>query len=182
MREVWRPVVGYEGLYEVSDQGRVRSLDRLLPQAPGAVCSGTRPHRGKVLKLALRPDGYYWTVGLSGHGRRRTRTVHSLVADAFLGPKPPGLFVCHGPAGSRVNTVENLRYGTPAENTADRRRDGTRVLGEAHPNARLTDAQALEVRRRVAAGETRLSLAKELGVSPNSIGRCVKKQSYAHLP
>jgi len=82
--ELWKPVVGYEGLYEVSDQGRVRSL-------PGERWNGQAMHKfkGRILKLHTGANIYYHVV-LSKNGKVKTCKVHQLVADAFL-PSCPGI-------------------------------------------------------------------------------------------
>lgn len=123
--EIWRSVVDYEGLYEVSNQGRIRSL-----------LSDNR----RILKQ--NPDTYgYMGVNLCKSGVKKHYT-HVMVASAFLGPRPKGKQVCHGPAGIKINIVKNLSYGSSSENGLDRRRDGTagcRVLrsdGIVFTNAR----------------------------------------------
>lgn len=111
--EHWRPVVGHEGSYEVSDQGRVRSIPHLIYRR------GHRPHMSKM--RVLRP-GYtagYALVNLPPSG---TRTVHTLVAEAFLGPCPSDQEVRHLNGDSRDSRAVNLAYGTHAENEADKRR------------------------------------------------------------
>lgn len=108
--ESWRAVVGLEGLYEVSDAGRVRNLRTL--------------RRGGVMKLSVGTDGYL-AVGLTRDGRQTTYRVHKLVAAAFIGPCPEGQEVRHWD-GDRANAaLSNLLYGTRAENIADQRRHGT---------------------------------------------------------
>lgn len=111
-RETWLPVVGWEGLYEVSDLGRVRRI--FLP-----------PYEGYRV-LRLHPDGYgYPSVGLSGRGKKARPKVHKLVAEAFLGPRPPGLEICHND-GDKTNAVpSNLRYDTRIANESDKRLHGT---------------------------------------------------------
>lgn len=118
MSEIWRPIIGYKDAYEVSSFGRVRSKNRIICRKNGvrATC------RGRVLKPGLGMNGYYWTVAL---GRGNTRTVHSLVAAAFLGSCPENQEILHGGSGSRDNRVENLYYGTHSQNSFDRYRDGT---------------------------------------------------------
>ena len=165
-----------------TEMGPPPLLDRLIQQADGAVCSGSYVRRGKVLSPCLSPDRFYWTVVLTREGRRKCYPIHQLVAPAFLGPRPEGLIVRHGTAGSYVNTPENLSYGTWKQNSEDRKRDGSVPVGERHPNAKISDEQALEVRRRVAAGELQKPLATEFGVSKKSISRCVRRETYAHLP
>lgn len=111
MDEIWLPVVEYEGLYEVSNLGRVRSLDRI------DVVS--RRLKGRVLKQALNSRGYLHVVLCNV--KPKTHLVHSLVAVSFIGPRPDGHDVCHGPAGKLDNSVENLSYGSRRKNSADDR-------------------------------------------------------------
>jgi hypothetical protein len=115
--EEWRAIPGYEGLYEVSDQGRVRSLDRDWgPDSRGR----RRPRRGKMLRPSTASG--YPVVVLAG---RSTRSVHSLVAEAFLGPRPSGLVVRHLNGDYLDPRAENLAYSTRKENAADMYLHGT---------------------------------------------------------
>lgn len=167
----WRPVVGYEGLYEVSDQGRVRSVDRKPAR-------GSR--RGRLLRLTAAGYGYL-SVSLHRNGRQQTATVHSLVADAFLGPRPDGMTVCHGPAGKLDNTPANLSYGTHAKNMGeDRRRDGTANTGVRNGQAKLDDEIVRECRVRAADGESLSALAREFGVTRAAMTKAVKGITWRH--
>ena len=118
--EQWKPVHGYEGIYEVSRHGRVRSVDRTVTYSDGRVCR----RKGKILRTTLDKYGYK-VVGLCNQGRQKTRTVHSLVAEAFIGTRPEGMEVCHNDGNKTNNHVDNLRYGTSRENALDRLRHGT---------------------------------------------------------
>ena len=118
-KEEWRPVVGYEGLYEVSSFGRVRSLDRQV----------RRPHTGpylkpgRILKLGTHRQGYRLAY-LAREGSERAVKVHRLVAEAFI-PNPQNKpCVLHGRNGVSDNSVQNLRWGTQSENNLDTVRDG----------------------------------------------------------
>ncbi|WP_211339176.1 NUMOD4 motif-containing HNH endonuclease [Salana multivorans] len=113
--ETWLPVVGYEGLYEVSDRGRVRSLDRL--SAAGA------PQRGRVLRPSIAKGGYPM-VSLYRDRGRSTRTVHRLVLLAFVGPEPEGAEACHRDGNPTNNALPNLYWGTHSENMHDAVRHG----------------------------------------------------------
>lgn len=121
MRERWLPVPGWDGLYEVSDLGRVRSLDRTVPHR----YSGQVTLRGRVLRQCPSPPFGYLLVNLSAGGIERTRYVHQLVAEAFHGPRPAGNEVRHGPGGMLDNSAANLCWGTPVANAQDKNRDGT---------------------------------------------------------
>ncbi|UOE45905.1 NUMOD4 motif-containing HNH endonuclease [Agromyces larvae] len=117
--EVWLPVQGYEGHYEVSDRGRVRSLDRYLTDVRGVV----RIARGKVLSPATAARGRI-VVNLHLDGVAKTHSVHRLVALAFLGAGSPGEVVRHLDDNPKNNVRENLEWGTESENMFDRVRNG----------------------------------------------------------
>lgn len=145
-REEWRPVAEFKGEYEVSDLGRVRSLDRII------ICrnsrgTGTheRRHRGRMLRPI--PDGHgYVTVKLGSSGGHH---IYVLVLEAFVGPRPEGLDGCHGPGGCSDDRLTNLSWGTRAKNNgADRWRDGTALAGARNHQAKLTWADVDEIRRR----------------------------------
>lgn len=125
--QTWRPAPGYEGYYEVSDQGEVRSVDRIVSSGRGA----RRPARGRVLRQWVDAHGYQ-TSSLSRDARRTRVKLHVLVAAAFLGPRPVGMDVCHGDGQQKNNRLDNLRYGSRSENNLDSVRHGT------HSRARRT--------------------------------------------
>lgn len=105
MTEIWKPCVGYAG-YEVSNLGNVRSEKQILSPATGS---------HGYLQVQLR--------------RGNVRTVHSLVLEAFVGPRPKGMEACHSD-GNKLNVnLENLRWDLPKGNAEDKRRHGTAVSG-----------------------------------------------------
>jgi hypothetical protein len=124
--EKWLPVVGREDAYEVSDRGRVRSLDRMVRAGGGRM----RITRGRVLKPWLRPPRGYPTVRLGPD--KNGSSIHTLVCEAFIGPRPPGCEVLHRDDDPTNNHVTNLRWGTRSENKLDS------VANGIHPNARKT--------------------------------------------
>lgn len=171
--EQWLPVVDWEGLYEVSDLGRIRSL-------PRRTATGVRG--GRILKPWLSTHGYL-VVSLCRSGYDDDhRLVHQLVAAAFIGPCPEGQEVRHGPNGKPDNRASQLCYGTSAQNHADRLRDGISNQGERHGNAKLTDAIVAECRIRHAAGETQLSLAREFGVDKAAMNYAIRGLTWVHVP
>ena len=109
--EEWRPVVGHEGQYEVSSHGRVKSLERMVPSSFGR----DRKVPSKILKCSPDDFGRPRAVltGQVGH------KVHHLVMEAFVGPLPEGMEVCHNDGDPANNRVENLRFDTRSENALD---------------------------------------------------------------
>lgn len=120
IEELWRPVVGLEGLYEVSNLGQVRSVDRVVTETRrGRLVQVKR--RGYLLTPRARSGKYdYLVVRIN----QVARLVHQLVAEAWLGPPAPGQMVCHGPAGMYDNSVSNLRWDDNKGNQHDRRDNG----------------------------------------------------------
>lgn len=116
--EQWRPVVGWEGLYEVSDHGRVRSLERVVQFG----CQ-QRTAPSRILKPGQNVHGVPF-VNLSGGGKRHIRSVHTLVLEAFVGPRTPGYHGCHWNDVKTDNRVENLRWDTASANARDKIRNG----------------------------------------------------------
>jgi hypothetical protein len=155
--EEWRPVVGYEGLYEVSNLGQVRSVDRVIVGSRGC----QKPLKGKLLKQYAHPKKIYIKVWLSKEGQKRNWDVHRLVAFAFLGSPPEGHIVCHGPKGRRCNEVANLYWGTYKQNNGpDMLRDGTLQHGEKSNFAKLNEMQVRVIRRLL---ESKSMTQKEIG-------------------
>lgn len=124
MAEEWRDIPGYEGLYQASTAGRIRSLDRDSEQ-------GFR--RGVVLSMRPHPNGGHLQVGLSKQGRNTTFKVHRLVLATFVGPCPEGMEGCHNNGDVNDNSLENLRWDTRLANIHDSIRHGTHnSLGITH--------------------------------------------------
>ena len=117
--EVWRPVPGWEGLYEASNLGRLRSFDKIVMRKNGRPL----PVPGRIMRTSLNSGGYPSTV-LVRDGVRTSVGVHMVVAAAFLGPRPDGAEVLHYDDVKTNNTVGNLRYGSRSDNSYDRVRNG----------------------------------------------------------
>jgi hypothetical protein len=172
--ERWLPVVGWEGLYDVSSLSRVRSLPR--PTARGV-------RGGKILSPRTGRDSRgYPMVTLARDGTRITSTVHRLVAAAFIGPCPEGQEVRHGPGGKLDASLANLCYGTRAQNIQDRVRDGQDCRGERHYGAKFTWAIVAGIKRRVAAGEEQAALAREFDVTATAIWGVVNGRTWRYPP
>jgi hypothetical protein len=122
--EQWRDVVGYVGLYQVSDRSRVRSLDRSSHR--GGRKDYTVFLRGKIMTSVINANGYH-QVTLCREGKRKTAQVHILALEAFVGPRPDGADTRHLD-GNRANSyLYNIKWGTKSENAQDQLLHGTHV-------------------------------------------------------
>jgi hypothetical protein len=131
--EEWLPIAIFEGAYEVSDHGRVRSLERTVT----AMYHGRpaqRSLRGRILKPSTNRDGYQ-RVTLCSNGVSQTWLVHQLVLKAFVGPRAEGMVACHANDIPADNRASNLRWDTPAANVRDQVRNGN------HHSARKTHCE-----------------------------------------
>lgn len=159
--EIWKPIPGFEG-YEVSDLGRVRSLDREIAiDHRGRGRLWIRRYRGKL--LAPVDDGRYLAVHL---GSRKQMRVHQLVMLAFVGEPPPGTEVAHNNGRGTNCKLLNLRYDSPPGNAADKLNHGTDARGEKCPTARLTREAVRAIRH---SALDRKLLAEAYGVSKSHI-------------
>ena len=155
--EVWRDIPGYEGKYQASSLGRIRSLDRRV-----SICHGaTRLMRGRVLKPSGSKKDPHLRVVL-GHGANGS-TVHQLVARAFLGPCKEGQEVRHLDGNPLNNRIDNLAYGTRTENIVDVMRIGGSWRGS------VVIEQVIEIRQRLEKGQSAADIARSMGISPASV-------------
>lgn len=120
MNETWLPVVGYEGHYEVSDQGRVRSVDRVDRRGWN--------RQGQLRRLSAHVTDGRPTVRLLKDGRGQTLYVHRLVLEAFVGQCPEGHECCHGNGDNQDNRLSNLRWDTRSANQFDAVKHGAHAL------------------------------------------------------
>lgn len=116
MTEAWKPVVGYVGLYEVSNLGNVRSLARVDAQG------GNR--RQRIFKPSRMDIKGHLGVKVRLDGVVKSRYVHQLVLEAFVGPRPEGMWGCHWNDIPDDNRLENLRWATKSANRHDCVRNG----------------------------------------------------------
>ena len=173
MTENWKSVVGYEGIYECSDQGRVRSLTRRVRNSRGTTSKVNGCYlRGQTLR------GGYLGVNLCRDGTQKTYVIHILMMALFVGPRPPGLVIRHIDGNCQNNKLENLVYGTYKENSADRYIHGTMLFGEKMPLAKLTEKDVEFIR---ASSEPQRKLARLFGVSQTAIGKAKRGENWAYL-
>jgi hypothetical protein len=198
--ERWLPVVGWEGLFEVSSLGRVKNA-----------------RTGYIFRPTNAPYQRYQRVTLCGKGTKVQVSVSHLVLETFVGPCPDGMEVLHGPAGSRVDRLTNLRWGRPKRTVPLIRNEtalyrleartqwqdclrnlcvrsrivmcwaGSRTAhnasGSQHRDAKLTDAKVLQARELYAAGgASHAKLAARFGVSPSPMRNAITGKTWTHVP
>ena len=134
--EMWKDVIGYEGLYEVSENGAIRGKDR-------KDCRGNRIS-GVEMKPRLINSGYYMVHLRNGNGERKGVLVHRVVAAAFLKPKKGATQVDHIDENKANNAASNLRWVTPKENTNHGTGKARAAAGRSVPVLRLSEDGMIE--------------------------------------
>lgn len=160
--ENWRNVVGYEGLYEVSDLGRVRNA-----------------RTGVIKEPTFRKDAGYSRPFLNiwKEGKQKIMRPHTLVLTAFVGPRPKGKEGCHNDGNTNNNALSNLRWDTRKANQADRVRHGTTNRGERCGTHKLTLEQVRAIRLDTRPQKT---IAEEYGVRAPAISRIKTGARWGH--
>jgi hypothetical protein len=172
MTEVWAPVPGYEGRYDVSADGQIMRVRNVHGATPG-----------RLIGQDVDARGYSRVTLYSGtRGTAKTHFIHRLVAAAFLGPRPKGYQVNHRDANKLNNDLDNLEYVTPKQNIEHAERLGLRPKkrGVEHPGARLTDDDVRAIRSR-RPSEPLAALAAEYGIGIAQVSRIASRLRWAHL-
>ena len=166
--EEWRDIEDFPG-DKVSNFGRVGSCK---------ACKGfgvweTTPNIQRYLTLGQGAYGYQ-QVTLSRQGKITLHKVHHLVIEAFVGPRPKDMVVCHNNGNPSDNDLSNLRYDTHIANALDRNLHGT--------SGGLTPEQVLEIRKRIQSGELYKTVAKEYDRNISNVYEICAGKSYSNLP
>lgn len=177
-KEIWKDIEGYEGYYQVSNFGNVKSLDRVIEHLRFGFCQ----RKGGLRRLSTDSDGYH-RVGLYKDGKGKHFFVHRLVAQAFI-PNPESKpEVNHINAVKTDNNVSNLEWVTNIENITHAIDAGTHNnRGERHGKSKLKESDVLEIRHRYSKGNvTKSELAIEYSVNRRIIYGIVKGLSWKHI-
>ena len=168
MTEEWRSVIGYEGLYEVSDQGRVRRVGQAAISGKGR---GGGAKIGRILVPQKVWTGYL-SVPLWKDGKQHNCLIHMAVAAAFIGQCPPGKEVNHKDGKKDHSNVDNLEYLTRSENMKH-----AYAIGLRSPIRpwKLTQELFAAVCSAKAMGESLRSIARRLGFSHSILSRSLRR-------
>lgn len=177
MQEVWKAVQGYNGAYEVSTQGNVRSTDRFVN-----VWFGTRLIKGRQLLDWILPCGYK-CVALCNHSKKNTLYIHRLVAFEFVDGYSDGLVVNHKDGDKLNNLVENLEWVTYSGNANHAFRTGLKVSqkGEAASAAKLKESEVLKIRDLLKHGAAHIDIAQMFNISYSVVSAIKTRRTWRHI-
>lgn len=169
--EEWRIIPSFPD-YEASNFGRIRRRTRAPHTRPGRILK-TPPNRSGYLKAAL-----------SINNKMKHTTVHRLVAEAFLGPRPLGMVINHKNLVKSNNQPENLEYVTRQENEKHAQINGHKadswrpLLSKMSPSRKISADDVREIRQLAKTGIPRRMLGQKFGISQSQIGRIIHRKRW----
>lgn len=170
MKIEWREIPGYPD-YRVNNLGVVESR----------LASSRHSNKAEWHPLSIQPTKYP-SVVLCRNGIHKTRTVHTLVLEAFIGPKPKGMEACHCNGNRADNRLSNLRWDTPAANNQDKIAHGTVGIGERNTMSKLTEEKVKHIHYLLASGDiSQAEIARRMGVTPMTISRIKHGETWSHV-
>jgi hypothetical protein len=171
-KEIWKPIINYEGLYEISNYGRVKSFIK---------------HNG-INERILMPQKYrtgYLYVVLCKNKSHKNYLIHKLVLETFIGPCLVGKESCHNDGNRSNNLFDNLRYDSHKRNCKDKTRHGTiqnqNGLKNPNVNPKLNDDIVVEIRMMYKNGIKIKDIANKFKISHSCISHIVHNRSWMHI-
>ncbi|WP_054908742.1 NUMOD4 domain-containing protein [Pseudomonas sp. NBRC 111135] len=178
MQEIWKPIAGFEGLYEISNLGRVKSLGRFR-RAKG----DAKTWMDERIKAPCAQREGYLSAHLYCEGRMTKRYVHRLVADAFL-PNPLDLpEVNHLDGDKQNNSLANLAWSSRSENCRHALESDLyqTARGERAGNSKLSESDVREIRSLAASGMFHREIADQYRIGRKAVTKIVNRQRWEHV-
>lgn len=174
MKEIWKDIKGYEGLYQVSNLGNVKGIRR-------------RGSCGGILKPDIKEFSGYLRVTLCKNNKTKRFQIHRLVLEAFVGPRPSdNHFGMHKDNNTGNNIYTNLSWGTPQENSDHRTASGNNVSynlprGSKHYASKIKEDDIKIIFELHNSGISNKNIALKFNVNPSQIGRILNNLSWKHV-
>jgi hypothetical protein len=182
-QEIWKDIPEYEGYYQASSLGRIRSLDMVVKHWRG----GKMKKLGRIMKQRKvthpQREGFYLSVMLCVDQVKKIYSVHRLVALAFIPNPLKKEFINHKNGSKNDNRVENLEWVTCSENNQHAMDSKLRsaAKGERSAMAKLNTEKVLKIRALLSGGQTPKQISVRFNVSPSTIYYIKNRSTWAHI-
>lgn len=171
--EIWKDIYKYEGLYQVSNYGKIKSFPR--------------KYQTKIRTLKPYKDkGGYLQVNLCKNNTTKTHKVHRLVLETFIGICPQGMEGCHNDGNPSNNFIKNLRWDTRKNNVKDAIKHNTHIdppklIGSKNHMTKFDNNQVINILEMFKNGKTIKEISKLLSVTHSCISHIVHRRSWKHI-
>lgn len=169
MTERWLPIEGYQGLYEISDFGRVKSLRR------------GKAIRARILKPVVQKKTGYLYITLVQNEVKENKRINLLLLETFSPPRLSGMQSRHLDGNRANNRLDNLAWGTAKKNQEDRIAHGTKLFGENNPISKLTWSDVERIRESFLFGATLSQLCGCYPVSKTILSKIVRNEAWKRV-
>lgn len=185
--EIWKDILGYEGLYQISNYGRIKRMHRDKKHRCGLF---------RILRQKINQNGYH-CIGLYKNKKRKDFLIHRLVLRAFIGQCPKKMESCHNDGNPGNNFIKNLRYDTRSNNALDRTKHGRATnpiwflgnCGNKSPVSKLNEKQVIEIKKLLGStlknkhiqASTLKEIAKQYRVSITTISNIKNRRIWRHI-
>lgn len=176
MEEIWKDIDGYEGLYQVSNLGRVRSLDRVVVYSNGRECL----HKGKIINNHDNGHGYRY-ITLTNGGKRKNHYVHRIVAEAFIINEDCLPEVNHIDNDRSNNDITNLEWCSKKENMNHMIKQDRQIKGSDVHCSKLNEEKVIEIRKLISQGESYGSIADKFNICKQTISNIKLHKIWKHV-
>lgn len=175
--EKWRNIKGYEKLYQISDLGRVRSLDKKILHL-----GSYRTIKGKIIKSHINSKGYY-RIDLHDNKKKKKYLISRLVGFAFISIIKNKPNINHKDGNAQNNNASNLEWCTQKENVIHAMKMGLmKMNGEDNPQSKLTEKQVIEIRNKYKSGDFHeKELAIKYGINSGTISEIINRKLWRHI-
>ncbi len=173
--EVYKDIVGFNGFYQVSNWGKVKSLSRIVNHAK----KGTQEVKERILKFDLRSG--YPSVTFYKDKKSSRFTVHHLVMLAFIGERPIGFDINHKDGDKTNNHLSNLEYCTRSKNIQHAFSKGLKPIGQNHHKTTLTTKEVISIYELKHKGMTQKIVSEKYGVDRTTIGNIWRGKTWSNV-
>jgi len=183
MNEKWKDILGFEGLYQASNKGRIKSLARSTKRYNTLIQRYTSTNqKERLMKLYLNKNGHIY-VNLSKYGVTYTQQVGYFILLAFKGEKPKGFNIecSHKDGNALNNNKDNLLWESSSNNNLRKRDHGTILIGSKNGNAKLNDIKVTEIKQHIVNGLSQRKIANMYDVTQSCIMKINTNKTWAHI-